>query len=74
MSGIIVNGSSLPNIPWEERPALSNPEKELMWRYSRNPIIPRNLPYIQTAFSTARLCRITAHLRAYSAAMIPSVT
>ena len=43
MSGIIVNGSSLPNIPWEERPALSNPEKELMWRYSRNPIIPRDL-------------------------------
>jgi len=43
MSGIIVNGSSLPNIPWEERPSSSKPEKELMWRYSRNPIIPRNL-------------------------------
>ena len=43
MSSIIVNGNSLPNIPWEERPASSNPEKELMWRYSGNPIIPRNL-------------------------------
>ena len=43
MSGIIVNGNSLPNIPWEDRPASSSPEKELMWRYSGNPIIPRNL-------------------------------
>jgi beta-1,4-mannooligosaccharide/beta-1,4-mannosyl-N-acetylglucosamine phosphorylase len=43
MSSIIVNGSSLPNILWEDRPASSNPEKELMWRYSGNPIIPRNL-------------------------------
>ncbi|MDR0455507.1 MAG: glycoside hydrolase family 130 protein [Treponema sp.] len=43
MSSIIVNGNSLPNIPWEDRPASSNPEKELMWRYSGNPIIPRNL-------------------------------
>ncbi|HSB67244.1 MAG TPA: glycoside hydrolase family 130 protein [Anaerolineales bacterium] len=30
----------LPNIPWEERPAGSF---EILWRYSRNPIIPRNL-------------------------------
>jgi len=43
MSSIIVNGSSLPNIPWEDRPASSDPRKELMWRYSGNPIIPRNL-------------------------------
>jgi beta-1,4-mannooligosaccharide/beta-1,4-mannosyl-N-acetylglucosamine phosphorylase len=43
MSSIIVNGISLPNIPWEDRPASSSPEKELMWRYSKNPIIPRNL-------------------------------
>ena len=40
---IIVNGTSLPNIPWEDRPASSDPKKELMWRYSANPIIPRNL-------------------------------
>jgi len=43
MSSIIVNGSSLPNIPWEDRPASSSPEKELMWRYAGNPIIPRDL-------------------------------
>jgi len=43
MSKLIVNGSSLPNIPWEDRPASSDPKKELMWRYSANPIIPRNL-------------------------------
>ena len=40
---IIVNGSSLPNIPWEDRPASSDPQRELMWRYSGNPVIPRNL-------------------------------
>ena len=28
------------NIPWEDRPAGS---KEVLWRYSKNPIIPRNL-------------------------------
>ncbi len=43
MKNIIVNGSSLPNIPWEERPLSSNSEKELMWRYSGNPVIPRDL-------------------------------
>jgi len=40
---VIVNGCSLPNIPWEERPPFSDPQKELMWRYSKNPIIPRDL-------------------------------
>ena len=40
---IAVNGSSLPKIPWEDRPASSDPKKELMWRYSANPIIPRDL-------------------------------
>jgi len=54
MKNIIVNGSSLPNIPWEERPASSNPKKELMWRYSRNPIIPRNLTlYSNSIFNSA---------------------
>jgi beta-1,4-mannooligosaccharide/beta-1,4-mannosyl-N-acetylglucosamine phosphorylase len=43
MENIIVNGNSLPNIPWEDRPASSDPAKELMWRYTKNPIIPRNL-------------------------------
>jgi len=34
---IIVNGNSLPNIPWEDRPSSSNPKKELMWRFSKKP-------------------------------------
>ncbi|HEY3411450.1 MAG TPA: glycoside hydrolase family 130 protein [Armatimonadota bacterium] len=33
-------GEALPNIPWEDRPVGSN---EVCWRYSRNPVIPRNL-------------------------------
>ena len=34
------NPTSLPNIPWEEKPEGS---AEVVWRYSANPIIPRNL-------------------------------
>lgn len=36
----IVNGVSVPNLPWEDRPADSS---EVVWRSQRNPIIPRNL-------------------------------
>ncbi|MDR2481971.1 MAG: glycoside hydrolase family 130 protein [Spirochaetaceae bacterium] len=43
MSKVIINAGSLPHIPWEDRPKSSNPEKEIMWRYSKNPIIPRDL-------------------------------
>ena len=32
--------SSKANMPWEDRPEGSS---EVMWRYSANPIIPRNL-------------------------------
>ena len=32
-------GPALPDMPWEERPAGS---KEVMWRYSANPIIGRD--------------------------------
>jgi len=54
MSTKVVNGISLPNIPWENRPASSDPEKELMWRYSGNPIIPRNLTkYSNSIFNSA---------------------
>ena len=31
---------ALPNIPWEDRPA---GQRRAVWRYSRNPIIPRDL-------------------------------
>jgi beta-1,4-mannooligosaccharide/beta-1,4-mannosyl-N-acetylglucosamine phosphorylase len=36
---LTVNAEPLPNIPWEERPAGS---RDVIWRYSANPIIPRD--------------------------------
>jgi len=42
---------SLPNIPWEERPAGCS---EIVWRYSANPVIPRNLvPSSNSIFNSA---------------------
>lgn len=42
---------ALSNIPWEERPAGSS---EVVWRYSQNPIIPRNLlPISNSIFNSA---------------------
>jgi beta-1,4-mannooligosaccharide/beta-1,4-mannosyl-N-acetylglucosamine phosphorylase len=38
--GHTIVGSALPNIPWEERPAGC---PDVVWRSSRNPIIPRDL-------------------------------
>ena len=35
----ILSGSSLPNMPWEEKPANC---REAIWRYSGNPIIGRD--------------------------------
>ncbi|MBN2375617.1 MAG: glycoside hydrolase family 130 protein [Sedimentisphaerales bacterium] len=35
-----VIGPALPNIPWQDKPANC---REVLWRYSENPIIPRNL-------------------------------
>ncbi|MDR3284588.1 MAG: glycoside hydrolase family 130 protein [Treponema sp.] len=34
---------SLPNIPWEDRPSGSDQKKEVLWRYSKNPVIQRDL-------------------------------
>ncbi|HEU0282381.1 MAG TPA: glycoside hydrolase family 130 protein [Gallionella sp.] len=39
MSKILVTGNPLPNLPWEDKPHGS---PDVVWRYSRNPIIPRN--------------------------------
>jgi beta-1,4-mannooligosaccharide/beta-1,4-mannosyl-N-acetylglucosamine phosphorylase len=36
----IIGANPLPNIPWEDKPKGSH---EIVWRYSRNPVIPRNL-------------------------------
>lgn len=42
MSQMKIMGDALPNLPWEEKPEGS---QEVVWRYSRNPIIPRN-PFV----------------------------
>ncbi len=51
MSKLIISGQSLPNMPWEERPKDC---KDIMWRYSKNPIIPRGLlPTSNSIFNSA---------------------
>ena len=40
MDKLKIMGQPLPNMPWEDRPENS---KAVMWRYSANPIIPRDL-------------------------------
>lgn len=39
MKDIIINGYSLPNIPWEER---KTEGESPLWRYSLNPVTKRN--------------------------------
>ncbi len=39
MGKIQVIGEKIPNLPWEDRPKSST---EVVWRYSKNPIIKRN--------------------------------
>lgn len=47
----LMNPVSIPNIPWENRPVGSS---DVIWRYSRNPIIPRNLiPRANSIFNSA---------------------
>ncbi len=44
-------GQAVPNIPWEDKPAGYN---KVMWRYSQNPIIPRDLiPTSNSIFNSA---------------------
>ena len=51
MSEIKIQGQPLPNMPWEERPADCN---KVMWRCSKNPIIPRDLlPASNSIFNSA---------------------
>lgn len=46
-----IYGPEVPNIPWEERPPGSG---EVLWRYSKNPVIPRNLiPCANSIFNSA---------------------
>jgi beta-1,4-mannooligosaccharide/beta-1,4-mannosyl-N-acetylglucosamine phosphorylase len=54
LQGVIVTTNSnyhLPNIPWEERPSSAS---DVVWRYSKNPIIPRDLiPSSNSIFNSA---------------------
>ena len=44
-------GQSLPNIPWQDRPAGAS---EVCWRYDNNPVIPRDaLPQSNSIFNSA---------------------
>ncbi|MCY3022952.1 MAG: glycoside hydrolase family 130 protein [Planctomycetota bacterium] len=44
-------GSALPTIPWEDKP---NGCKDVVWRYSGNPVIPRDLnPMSNSIFNSA---------------------
>lgn len=47
----IVNGVSLPNMPWQDRPEGCT---DTVWRYSQNPIIPRDaIPSSNSIFNSA---------------------
>src|SRR5690554_6754598 len=37
----LINFAPLPNIPWEDRPDGLR-RGDILWRYSKNPVIPRN--------------------------------
>ena len=51
MSKIKIVGQSLPDMPWEDRPEGC---KDTVWRYSANPIIPRDLlPTSNSIFNSA---------------------
>ena len=47
----IINGVSIPNLPWQEKPATC---KDVIWRYDQNPVIPRDiLPNSNSVFNSA---------------------
>ncbi len=49
----LITGGSLPNMPWEERPA-NDPHDAPVWRYSGNPVIRRNpAPGVARIFNSA---------------------
>ncbi len=51
MSKLKVVGNPLPSMPWEERPKGC---KSVLWRYSKNPVIPRDIiPTSNSVFNSA---------------------
>ncbi|MFW6364129.1 MAG: glycoside hydrolase family 130 protein [Spirochaeta sp.] len=48
---IVRNAPALPNIPWESKPASDH---NVVWRYSKNPVIPQDLiPTSNSIFNSA---------------------
>jgi beta-1,4-mannooligosaccharide/beta-1,4-mannosyl-N-acetylglucosamine phosphorylase len=51
MKDLTIKGDALPRMPWEERPAGC---KDVIWRYTKNPVIPRNIiPTSNSVFNSA---------------------
>ena len=51
MSKLKVTGNPLPSMPWEDRPEGC---KDILWRYSKNPVIPRDIiPTSNSIFNSA---------------------
>lgn len=51
MSKLKVVGNPLPSMPWEDRPEGC---KTILWRYSKNPVIPRDIiPTSNSVFNSA---------------------
>ena len=51
MSKLKIAGAALPNMPWENRPESCS---DVLWRYSANPVIPRDLlPDSNSTFNSA---------------------
>ncbi len=47
----IINGVSIPNLPWQEKPSDC---KDVIWRYDRNPVIKRDqVPNANSIFNSA---------------------
>ena len=51
MDNLKIVGAPLPDMPWEDRPEGS---KEVLWRYSKNPVIPRPLRRYESPDAFAR--------------------
>ena len=53
MDNLKIVGAPLPDMPWEDRPEGS---KEVLWRYSKNPVIPRDI--LPTSNSVLSLSKV----------------
>ena len=63
MKPILTKTGSLPNLPWQERPADCTAP---VWRYQENPLSPGIPSLVWHAFSTAQSFRMKVLLSACS--------